>query len=118
MRLQADYAGARYEGQWKMGAKHGEGVYVFEDNSVWCGMWENDQPVDTSSPQAFAPESTCPKVYVQDLLDLEQNSVLASKGVAPCKLDRWLKVAFHRMPYTQPLSPGYQCEFFTASESR
>ena len=71
-----------YEGQWKHKAKHGEGVYVFEDNSTWSGMWENDQPVESSNTQPFAAQGPCPKVYVQDLLDHEQNTAFAAKGTS------------------------------------
>jgi hypothetical protein len=72
-------AGARYEGQWNKDAKHGEGLFVFEDNSVWPGMWANDQPVETNNKH-FAAHGNCPQVYVQDLLDLECNAAFAAKG--------------------------------------
>lgn len=73
-------AGARYEGQWERGAKKGEGMYVFEDNSVWKGTWAKDQPVEASSTHPFAAQSNCPKIYIDDLLDRESNPAFASKG--------------------------------------
>lgn len=56
---------------------------MFEDNSVWMGRWENDQPVEAGSTQPFAAQSNCPKIYVQDLLNFEQNVAFAAKGAAP-----------------------------------
>lgn len=87
-------AGARYEGQWTKDDKHGEGIYVFEDNSVWKGMWEHDQPIESANTQPFAAQSTCPKVYVQDLLDHELNYSFASKG-APFTFKFSLDCCFH-----------------------
>lgn len=71
--------GARYEGEWQNGAKHGSGVYIFEDNSCWIGQWDSDRPVKESNEQPFAAMGTCPQTYVEDLLRIEPDTSMARK---------------------------------------
>jgi len=73
-------AGARYEGEWMNDAKHGDGVFVFEDGSVWSGRWERDAPVVLEGGPPFAPESTRPRIYAEDLLDDEADREASERG--------------------------------------
>lgn len=59
--------GATYEGQWDMDLKHGIGVFVFEDGSVFSGHFDQDQPVLTEG-QAFGPSNPGVTLRIQDLL--------------------------------------------------
>lgn len=44
----------RYEGQWVADRKQGEGVLVFENGTVFEGMFEDDKPVvDDQSRDLF-----------------------------------------------------------------
>lgn len=33
-----------YNGDWKLGIRHGHGEFVMSDGSVYRGQWENDKP--------------------------------------------------------------------------
>lgn len=37
--------GRRYEGDFIEGRKHGEGTFYFEDDVIYEGTWENDEPI-------------------------------------------------------------------------
>ena len=41
-------SGARYEGEWKGGKRHGEGTLVDEYGNTYRGGWENDCLLYTS----------------------------------------------------------------------
>ena len=74
------HAGSRYEGEWAIGYKDGEGVFVFEDGSVWSGLWRKDQPVVESGGKTFGPAGAHPQVGVQDLLANEPDAEAAQRG--------------------------------------
>ena len=33
-----------YEGEWKNGIYHGQGIYTFSDGIKWIGEWREDKP--------------------------------------------------------------------------
>jgi Uncharacterized protein conserved in bacteria len=35
--------GINYEGEWKKGARHGEGTFTSSDGSKWVGEFKNDK---------------------------------------------------------------------------
>lgn len=35
--------GARYDGEWKKGLKHGFGKFYYPDGSVYCGEWKQNK---------------------------------------------------------------------------
>ena len=74
------HAGSRYEGEWARGYKDGEGIFVFEDGSVWSGLWRKDQPVVEIGDRAFGPAGAHPQVGVQDLLANEPDAEAAQRG--------------------------------------
>ena len=36
--------GSKYEGKWKHGIYHGKGKYTFSDGIKWKGEWREDKP--------------------------------------------------------------------------
>jgi hypothetical protein len=53
-------SGARYEGTWLNDLKHGGGIFVFEDGSVFTGGFQQDKPC-LEEEQSFGPDAQeCP----------------------------------------------------------
>jgi hypothetical protein len=40
-------SGARHEGEWRQGKRHGHGVTVTADGSETAGRWSDDRPAGT-----------------------------------------------------------------------
>jgi MORN repeat len=74
--------GSRYEGQWQNSFKHGDGLFVFDDGSVWAGKWERDQPVAAETP--FEPAGAHPHLQIEDLLATEPDASSAERGAHDC----------------------------------
>jgi hypothetical protein len=60
--------GAKYEGHWTDNFKHGEGVYTFEDASVFKGKFARDRAVVEEGGAPFGPTKHL-KLDVEDLVD-------------------------------------------------
>lgn len=43
----------RYEGQWKAGRRHGQGLMVFADGTVFRGAWEEDEWLQSAAEPAL-----------------------------------------------------------------
>lgn len=43
----------RYEGQWKAGKRHGQGLMLFADGTVFTGAWEEDEWLQSAAEPAL-----------------------------------------------------------------
>ncbi|GMH38680.1 hypothetical protein BSKO_06564 [Bryopsis sp. KO-2023] len=73
--------GARYEGEWENDSKEGDGIFIFEDGSEFHGTFHNNKPV-LMDQEKFGPKNNGSiHIHIDDVLREEQSPEKAGRGV-------------------------------------
>lgn len=89
-------AGGGYSGQWKDGAMSGKGTYTDENGAKLIGIWAEGNLIKDESPKPPPPKlitlscvhegGRMAGVEFQYLIDIQNNSITASRGQAPSNI--------------------------------